>query len=236
MTSPDGHADVDSYVAQELSAAERGVVQEHLQLCERCREEEATLSTLRTALQAVPAEALLRGPPADADLLLQRTLRQVRAEATRELARRRAAVAAVAVVLAAAMLGTGVLVGRQGLGGQSRGQGTAVAPTVGPAVPGTRLASARDAQTGARLTAAIAPFAGWVRLHVSVSGIPAGEPCRLVVLGRDGQRVTAGGWLVSAKTAEQGVDLDGSALLPPDQVAGLVVETTSGKQYVSVAL
>jgi hypothetical protein len=71
----------------------------------------------------VPAEAFLDGPPADGDLLLQRTLREVRAghltgavptaAVPPRSGRSRWLLAAAAVVIAAAGVGAGILVGAE---------------------------------------------------------------------------------------------------------------------------
>lgn len=107
---------------------------------------------------------------------------------------------------------------------------TTTAPTT---VPSTRYATATDAGTGARIAATVVPAAGWVRLSVEVTGVPAGERCRLVVVGAGGERQTAGSWVVSAKAAAEGSNLSGFALVPPDQVSAVVVENFAGRRFVS---
>lgn len=62
-----------------LDADEARRVGEHLAGCAECRDELAELNELKDLLGEVPPEAFLDGPPDD-DMLLQRTLRQVRAE------------------------------------------------------------------------------------------------------------------------------------------------------------
>jgi anti-sigma factor RsiW len=235
MSPARDHADIDSYVADELSPEEKKVVEEHLGTCSECREEVDVLRELQQLLADVPPEVLLDGPPEDADLLLQRTLRQVRAESSQVEGRRRYLAAAAAAAVAAVALVGGVLVGRVTL--SDSGQNIAAGPapgstTAAPATPGTRYASATDASTGARVTAAIVPAAGWVRVSAAVTGIPAGQRCQLVVVAKDGTRETAGGWLVSEQGSTGGTTLDGSALIAPDDVAGVIVQNTGGKQFV----
>ena len=55
-------------------------VEEHLARCAACRRDLEDLTAVTDLLGEVPPEALLDGPP-DGDLVLQRTLRQIRAEA-----------------------------------------------------------------------------------------------------------------------------------------------------------
>jgi hypothetical protein len=77
------------------------------------------------------------------------------------------------------------------------------------------------------------PAAGWVRINAAVTGIPAGQACQLIVVGSDGQRETAGSWLVSESTAAQGVSLDGAVLLDPAAVTQVLVQNTSGHRFVA---
>jgi RNA polymerase sigma-70 factor (ECF subfamily) len=105
-------------------------------------------------------------------------------------------------------------------------------PTAAP-VAGTRTVAATDAGTGARVSAQVVPAAGWVRVSATVTGIPAGQECRLVVVGAAGERQIAGSWLVSAKGAQNGTALNGSALVDPAQVSAVLVENFDGHQFVS---
>ena len=69
-----------AYALGALTEAEAAEHDWHLGGCPRCRRELAELEQVRDLLGELPPEALLDGPPADGDLLLQRTLRQVREE------------------------------------------------------------------------------------------------------------------------------------------------------------
>jgi RNA polymerase sigma-70 factor (ECF subfamily) len=200
-------------------------MEQHLATCRRCQAELAELRMTRFALAALPPEALLEGPPDGGELLLQRTLRQVRRETGLRVRRRRTVVVAAAVVVAVAFAGGGVVLGRT------------VAPAgVTQAEPGTRTASATDSATGARMTVTMRPAAGWVRLDASVAGIPQGQKCRLYVVARDGTREEAGSWLVSEQGEREGTELDGAALVAPGDVASVEVENFAGQKYVTVTL
>jgi hypothetical protein len=233
MGMNDEHADLAGYVAGELPPREAQAVEAHLATCVECRTEVESLNEMREFLGALPPEALLEGPPEGGDLLLQRTLRQVRSEARSSVGRSRFVAVAAAVVVVAAALGGGVLVGRSGSSGAAPEAGAGQqppAPATSSAVPGTKVVTGSG--PGARLTASIVPAAGWVRVEASVTGIPAGQKCRLVVVGKNGDREIAGGWLVSEKASREGAKLYGSALVAPADVASVVVENTDGHEFV----
>jgi anti-sigma factor RsiW len=226
------HADIAGYLMATLNDQERQQVEEHLAGCADCRGEVDSLREWTTALEAVPEAMLLDGPPEDADLLLQRTLRQVRGEASGRRHRRTAMMALAAAAVLAVALAGGVLVGR------STDTEPLAQPTAAPSAavtnpPGTKIAAATD-PSGARISVAVMPAAGWVRLTATVGGIPAGEKCRLEVVGRDGVPILAGSWVVSPQGAADGTTLNGSALIDPAQVASVRVVNTAGRQYASV--
>lgn len=71
------------YVLGVLDAEELRRVEEHMSGCVQCREEVAALREMEAALGEVPDEAFFDGPPQGGDLLLQRTLREMRGERDR---------------------------------------------------------------------------------------------------------------------------------------------------------
>jgi hypothetical protein len=152
--------------------------------------------------------------------------------------------AASVVAVVAAAVGSGFVLGRTTApSGQARpgpsvsaSPGMSVSPgtSVPASVPGARRVSGTDPKTGATLTALITPAAGWVRVRAEVGGIKAGEKCVLIVRPRTGVPLVAGSWLVSPKGEKDGTTLDGSALVAPDQVASIEVETFDGRKLVSV--
>jgi len=219
-----------AYVLGVLDAGEEMGVQRHLDSCETCRREVGELREMEAALGELPPEAFIEGPPDGADLLLQRTLREMRAETSRDTRLRRVVFAAAAVVAAAVVLAGGTLLGR----------GTAPTGTVAqPApsateVPGTLHLSGSGA-TGSTMAVALQPAAGWVRVTANVFGIPAGQQCELIVVAKDGTQRVAGSWLVSdAAAAGKGTALNGAALVPLDQVASVKVQNLAGQPFVSL--
>jgi anti-sigma factor RsiW len=230
-------ADLAGYVFGVLDQAEVGAVEEHLGTCDICAAELPRLQATVAQLDEVPPEAFIDGPPEGADLLVQRTLRRI------DSARpgpgsgrwRGLAVAAVAGIVTIA---SAVLIGRETAPNKTAQGFPVVSPSPSPSasvVPGTKVFSATDARTGARLTAQLVPAQGWVRISVAVTGIPEGQRCVLYVVPRHGRPVQAGSWLVSAAGARQGTALQGTALVPADQVAAVTVSNTAGKTFVTAA-
>ena len=214
--------ELGAHVLGLLDAAQSRAVEEHLAGCPACRREWEELRGMVDLLDDVPPEAFLDGPP-DADLVLQRAVRQVRAEVTGRRRRRRFLLAGAAAASLAVVLTGGVLIGRE----------TAPPPPAAAvAAPGAVQLTGTGAP-GVSMTATLTPAAGWVRLSTSVKGIPAGERCYIVVVARDGTREIAGSWLVSPGGWRDGITLDGSAIVPLDQVAEIVIENEAGQEFAS---
>lgn len=197
-------------------------VEEHLARCAACRRDLEDLTAVTDLLGEVPPEALLDGPP-DGDLVLHRTLRQIRAEAAADRRRR------LVPRIAAAVAGVAVLAG----GGIAVGRATAPDPVVvTAAAPATGVTLRGDGMPGVTMAAVVSPAAGWVRVSANVKGVPRGERCRVIVLARDGSREVAAAWLSSARGEREGTQVDGAAIVAPDQVAGVAVENEAGEEYV----
>ena len=227
MSSIDHHdrSLLGAYALGGLDPREAQLVHDHLQTCPDCRREVAEFADLRASMDDVPPEAFLDGPPEGADLILRRTIRAARGEAPQALAtkpRRSLTLVAASVIIAAAVaLGGGILIGR-------------VTAPDGSSQVAQNPREATDPQTGAAMTVALTRQTGWIRVHAVAKGIPAGEPCQLLVVRKDGGTILAGSWLVSEKGAREGTTLDGSALVDPNDVQSVDVVTTNGKRYVSV--
>ena len=219
-----------AYVLGALDEREAAELATHIEQCPICRRELAELESVRDLLGELPPEAMLDGPPEDGELLLQRTLWQVRAE-TRASQRRRPLLAVAAAVAAIVLLGAGILVGQR-ISAPVVQPTVAPTPTVSTPVPGTRNATATDPTTGATLAVTVIPAAGWVRLTVKVDGIPAGEECRLVVVAKGGAREPAGTWRVSEAGEREGTPLASFALVDPAQIDAVEVENLDGRLFV----
>lgn len=220
-----------AYVLGALDEQEVRALDEHLASCPDCTREVEDLRAMEAFLGEVPPEAMLDGPPEGGDLLLQRTLRQVRSERGGVARRRQFALGAAAAVVAALVLGAGVFVGKVTSPDGGVAQQT---QTTAPDPAGTKLATFTDPVTKASMTVKVVPAAGWVRTNMSINGIPEGEKCRIFVVAKDGSRQEAGSWVVSKKGAAEGTNLDGSALVAPADVKSVVVENYAGKKFVEV--
>jgi anti-sigma factor RsiW len=214
------HSSLGAYALGVLTPHEATEVEAHLRACQDGQREVSDLVSLRHALDTVPPEAFIDGPPPGGDLLLQRTLRRVRAEeqqapAKPSGARRLAAVAAAVVIAGGALFG-GIAIGSSGSG------------------PAGVAFTAQDTATNAKLDVKVEKLAGWVKVHANASGIKAGEPCQLVVTAKDGTQRLAGSWLVSSKGESEGTELDGAALIAPQDVKSVDVITMDNRKLVSV--
>jgi anti-sigma factor RsiW len=220
-----------TYALGVLDPAEQAAVQAHLAGCPDCQLEVREYTNLRLALDEVPPEAFMDGPPpAGGDLLLQKTLRRIRSEAPEQRRRPWAPMAitvAAAVALVAAVSG-GVVIGRQTAPDQVAGGPTAEVPA--DAVQ----ARTTDPNTGATMAVRVEPKKGWVNVHADVSGIKAGLNCELRVVPKTGEPVLAGSWKVSEEGEAEGTALDGAALVDPAAVKSIEVVTTDGKKMVTV--
>jgi len=199
-------------------------VEEHLARCAACRRDLEDLTAVTDLLGEVPPEALLEGPP-DGDLVLQRTLRQIRAETAAERRRRTGKRLAAAAAAIAVLAGGGLALGRI-----TAPEPVVVTTPTGP-VPGS-VTLRGDGVQGVTMAAVVSPAAGWVRVSANVKGIRAGERCELIVLARDGSRAVAATWLTSAKGVRDGTQVDGAAIVAPDQVAGVAVASEAGEEFV----
>ncbi|WP_327636315.1 zf-HC2 domain-containing protein [Kribbella sp. NBC_00482] len=218
-----------AYALGALEPAEAGAVDEHLATCAECREELAELIEMKDFLGEVPPEAFLEGPPEGGDLLLQRTLREVREPHVEEpqakpKRRSRWLMIAAAVVVVAGALGGGVVLGRS------------TAPDADQPVAGSRQVTTTDATTGASMDATVEPRAGWTWVRVNVSGLKAGDQCEMVITDKSGASWVAGSWLVSEKAAKSGSAFGGGVLVPPDQVRSVEIRTVQGKHVVTAKI
>jgi hypothetical protein len=221
-----------AYAIGVLDSAAARATEVHIAGCPQCRWELTELREANGVLRGVPPELFLDGPPPDGGLVLRRTLRFIRAERDGSDARRgRRRLALIAAALA-------VLVGAGAAGvalGRSTVREVITAPSATPPVTGSRLLAGFNPSTGARMTVTVTPAAGWVRVRATVTGIPAGERCTLVVIDRGRDRYIAASWLSSVAGEKNGVTIDGSAIVAPGDVAAVGVQDFERRELVIAA-
>jgi hypothetical protein len=218
-------------------ADERALIEAHLATCETCRAEVAELTGLRGVLDAVPRQSVLDdlaaldaadapAPPGTDDLLLRRTLKEVRDESRSSRRLRALGVAAGIVVVAAAA----------GIGGHLVAKEIYVeAPPAAVQEP-AEVVTATDAATGVALTARITPAGTWTRLNVSVTGVPVGTYCQIVAVADDGHRDVAGSWLIGTpRPGKPRRGVDGSTAIAPEDLSSVEIVDGTGKRLVSVS-
>jgi len=222
-----------AYALGALEPDEVQEVDEHLATCAECRTELAELEEMKEFLGEVPPEAFLEGPPEGGELLLQRTLREVRetavepapAEAAPTKRSRPWLLVAAAVVLVAGALAGGVAIGRQ----------TASEPEDVP-VAGSKQVTASDVATGTTMATTVEPRAGWSWVQVQITGLKAGAECQMVVTDKAGKTWIAGSWVVSEKAAHDGSKFGGGVLVPLNQVRSVEIKTLQGEHVVTATI
>jgi len=225
-----------AYVLGLVDDDERAAIEAHLATCASCRAEVAELSGLSDVLAAAPPDEVLAdlaaleaadaptGAPGTDDLLLQRTLREMRRE-TRRSGRLRLVSAAAAVVAVAGLAGVGGIV----LGSSEYGERIPIAQ----GEHGREL-KATDATTGVQLTAEIIPASAWTKLNVAVKGVAPGTMCQIVAVATDGRRDVAGSWIVGSPKPGAKRGVDGSTAIAPGDLARVEIIDGTGKRLVSV--
>jgi Putative zinc-finger len=231
MTGPaHDRATLGAYAIGALDPIEARMVHEHLSGCLDCQREVNELMMIRRALDQVPPEAFLDGPPADGDLLLRRTLRRVATE-TAPPRRSMTGVFVAAAAAVAVALGGGIFLGRETAPANTQ----ASPPTTGTSTPGNSVfADGTNSKTGTTMNVAVEPKKGWVWVHATVTGLHEGLRCEIFVVDKQGKETLAGSWLVSADGAKNGTRLEGTALVPPADVTEVLIRQENGDLMVKV--
>jgi anti-sigma factor RsiW len=126
--------ELSAYALGMLDAEQAALVEAHLRDCGSCRADLAELRVATDALDEVPIETFVHGPP-DGDQALRRAIGQLRGRAAgRRLTGLRVALVVALVLLA---LAVGILVGRT--------TATAPVPTTGPTARPSAAAATADA-------------------------------------------------------------------------------------------
>jgi hypothetical protein len=218
-----------AYAVGLLDGEDARVTEAHVAGCPRCRQELTELREVDGALRGVPPELFLDGPPQGGELVLQRTLRQVRAESSAGRGRRRRALIVAALAVLVGVGAAGVALGRV------TASETITAQPTTPPHAGARLLTGFDPSTGVRMTVTVTPAAGWVRVKATVVGIPAGERCTLVVIDLNRDRYIAASWLASPAAEKNGITIESAAIVAPGDLAAVAVQNFERRELVIAA-
>jgi anti-sigma factor RsiW len=218
MTCEDATMSLGVYLVGALDAAERAEVEAHLGDCPDCQAELAELAGLPSMLERLTIDDFPLEPlqaPAD---LFDRVAARARAEQEegkrREVGRYRrlTAVAAAAVVIAGAGIGSAIV-----FHGHHDGGATVFSHT----------------QAGVTMRVTLASQATGTGLHVTVSGLPRNEHCSLIAIAKDGTRDIAGRWDATYSGWAQET---GSTRIPQSELSHLVLIGTNGENLDTVAV
>jgi anti-sigma factor RsiW len=201
--------DVASYVLGSLDPMERARLEAHLPECDVCRAELVSFAGLPGLLSRVSPQEAASGLPPVRPQLLDGLL--ARAAAQRKTRQHRLVAAAAALILVA-----GGIVGGFGLAHTS-GSATVTTAANGPVRAQVQLTGT---SSGTKIT-------------IRLTGVPSGEECRLVAIGKDGSSHNAGSWYASYAGA---ASVSETAALSPAELAALRVETPAGRPLVTIPL
>jgi Putative zinc-finger len=234
---PQARVSLGVYVLGAIDPADRALVDGHLTTCRDCRDELAGLAGLPALLARVTAgEALALaatdGPPpampatgrqAPPELLA--TVIDLTAARRRRRRWRDASLAVAAALVVAAGVFGGLRLGSSPAPPAAASGVTYAGQPNGP----WRLAST----TAAGMSASVSYRSmGWgTELAVKVSGIPVGTSCQLWVVGANGRRTLAGGWVTDDR--EGAVWYPGSAGVAASGVRGFRI-TVGGTRTLSL--
>lgn len=132
---------------------------------------------------------------------------------------------AAAAVFAVFCLGAGVLLGQQRFGAPP-------APVVS-ADAGQLLASGVTGDVAA--STVLSPKEGWVAVHSTVRGIPAGQRCSIVLVDKAGREYVAASWTTGQPTPA-GAQIDGSVVVDGTQLASVVIRNDQGLVFSSLPI
>ncbi|MDA8436441.1 MAG: zf-HC2 domain-containing protein [Actinomycetales bacterium] len=194
-----------------LDPVERDQVEAHVRDCPACSAVLAELAPLPGLLHRVDLAAHTAAPPPD---LLERALEQVRAaEPPVPLSgRRRRLPLALALAAAAAAV-------------------VLVVSTVLSSGPGVVEVSATSPTTSVAARIVLTPTDTGTQLALTLTGVEAGQRCRLVVVARDGSREVAATWVANY---EGEAVVTGTTAVTRADLARLEVTTPEGGTLVAV--
>lgn len=218
------------YVLGAIEPAERAEVDAHLSVCQRCRDELASLAGLPAMLGRVTEDQIEQlGPPPEELLgsILAKAAEETRGQRRSRRLRLLASAAALVVVTG---VGVGAVTGVM----RDGGGGTVTKPPVpsASAAPATTVWG-NDPVTGVQAQIAMQPKRWGTAFTVRLSGAPYGVHCRLIAIDKHGNTDIAAGWEVEyAGTA----DFAGSSMFQRKDITSVEVRTLEGERLLHVAV
>lgn len=220
------------YVLGAIEPAERAVVDAHLSVCQRCRDELASLAGLPAMLGRVTEDQIEQlGPPPEE--LLDSILAKAAGETRRQRRKNRLLMVAAA---AAMVVVTGVSVGVVTVAAD-KGDGTVAKPPVSTApspsasAAPTTTVQGNDPVTGVRAQIAMQPKRWGTAFTVRLTGAPYGVHCRLIAIDKHGNTDIAGGWEVEYVGS---ANFAGSSMFQKNDIASVEVRTLEGGRLLHV--
>jgi anti-sigma factor RsiW len=219
------------YVLGAIEPAERAEVDAHLSVCQRCRDELASLAGLPAMLGRVTEDQIEQlGPPPEEllDSILAKAAEETRVQRRSRRFRVLASAAALVVVTG---VGVGAVTGVM----RDGGGGTVTKPppsSSASAAPATTVWG-KDPATGVQAQIGMQPKRWGTAFTVRLSGAPYGAHCRLVAIDKHGNTDIAAGWKVEyVGTA----DFAGSSMFQRKDIASVEVRTLEGERLLHVAV
>ncbi|GAA3443835.1 anti-sigma factor [Planomonospora venezuelensis] len=263
MNCEDTRISLGVYVLGALEPEERTLVEAHLEGCAECRAELAELTGVAGFLGRVSEDDVVQvaSPPrAVLDRLLRakaRRRRMTRAMlslaasvvlvglggtvwVTADRSEDRPTAASAPQYAADSGAEAGPLNAPEGgsaLTGEAPGASRKSAASPGPesfaqGVPGELVMKGRDGAVRATVTALPGEKATEVR--VVLSGVAEGTRFRLVVVGADGSRETAGNWIVDDPAYDESGAFPGTTTIPPGGIERFEIVTAGGRVLLDV--
>ena len=212
------------HVLGRTGPAEQALVETHVAVCRECREELAGLQGLPALLDLVrPSELDSEAEPVPVQTSPVQTspdqLRRLLTAAAATRARRRwLSVVAAALLLVVAGVGGIVASNRMG------------APAAPPAAVATWSATQHGSAVQAKVT--LAPRPAGTAIALTLSGVPAGTRCSLVVTASDGSATSAASWEADyAGTAA----VTGFTATPVAAISHVAIVTSDGRTLATLA-
>jgi len=206
---PQAEESLGALVLGALDPVERDRVEEHVRGCASCSAILGELAPLPGLLHRIDLPTAEGPPPQD---LLERAIAQARDEDPVERPRRRwrAVAAAGAAAAAAAVLVVAMLVSTH---------------------PQSVTVSATSAATDVSAKVVVTPTDSGTELALTLEGVPAGEHCQLVAVGRDGSREVASTWIANY---EGEAVVTGNTSVTRADLRRLDITTTDGQTLVTI--